>query len=166
MDPQLMKYYFQALHIYKTYLVSLANLSQELAYSSLKSIYRFSIFNNPLFKSGKRCLPRRSFGNPSHSLNLVCDFFTSEYNLYNLDDLNLTYGTAMTQPQLDRIHNAINTGITSLNLNLGRCIWHQSPRQSVIINIDALNKKGCRAFYRTFRARANHKDNTSKIEQK
>ena len=135
MDPQLMKYYFQALHIYKTYLVSLANLSQELAYSSLKSIYLFSIFNNPLFKSGKRCLPRRSFGNPSHSLNLVCDFFTSEYNLYNLDDLNMTYGTAMTQPQLDRIHNAINTGITSINLNLGRCIWHQSPRQSAFIHI-------------------------------
>ena len=60
----------------------------------------------------------------------------------------------MSQPQLEGIHN----------LNLGRCVWHPEPKQSIVIHIASANKKGCRAFYNTLRA--NQKSNTSKIEDK
>ena len=53
-----------------------------------------------------------------------------------------------------------------MNINPSKCTWHQSPRQSVLIHVASQNKKGCRDFYRTFRARPNDKSNTSKIEQK
>ena len=72
----------------------------------------------------------------------------------------------MTQNQLDRIHGAIQAGLASLNLNLGRCDWHPAPRQPNIVAIASLNRKGCWVIYRVFRARANFKDNIAKIEQK
>ena len=72
----------------------------------------------------------------------------------------------MTEPQLTRIHDAIVSGVASLNLNLGKCAWHQLPRQSIIIHVASQNKKGCRAFYRIFRAKVNDKSNTSRIEEK
>ena len=71
-----------------------------------------------------------------------------------------------TQIQYDRIRNAILSGLVSLNLNIGTCTWHPAPRQSVIIHIASLNKKGCRTFYRVFRAKANYRVNTSEIEDK
>ena len=46
------------------------------------------------------------------------------------------------------------------------CTCHPAPRQSVIIQIASLNKKGCRAFSRVLRAKANYRENTSEIEEK
>ena len=151
---------------WKNVLISLSSLSQEIAYAYPEDFYLFSVFENPIFKSENRCLFRSNFGNPSHGLNLVADFFVSENNMYGLDDLNLIHGTTITQVQLSRIQNAIKNGLTSLNLNLGKCNWHQLPRQSIIINIAGHNKRGCRAFYRTFRARPNDSSSTAKIETK
>ena len=67
----------------------------------------------------------------------------------------------MSQDQLACIHTAITSGLTALNLNIGKCTWHQEPRQSLVIQIATRNKKGCRGFYSTFRARANDRGNPS-----
>ena len=72
----------------------------------------------------------------------------------------------MTQNQLDHIHDAIRSGLVSLNMNLGKCDWHPTPRQPNLVAIANLNTKGCGAFYRILRSRANLKGNTANIEQK
>ena len=86
--------------------------------------------------------------------------------MYSLAELNTTYSTTMTQSQLDAIHHAIQSGLKALNLNIGQCDWHPAPKQPNIVDIANLNTKGCRAFYRIFRARANFRENTTKIENK
>ena len=72
----------------------------------------------------------------------------------------------MTQAQLNVLHAAIRAGLASLNLNLSKCTWPQEPRQSLVIQIASRNTKGCRGFYNTFRARANHRTDTTKYENK
>ena len=151
---------------WKNCFISLNILSRESAFSNPERFYLFSIFQNPLFKCAGRALPRINFGNPDHKIQQVSDLFKSSGIFYSLEEINNLYNTTMTQNQLDRIHGAIQAGLASLNLNLGRCDWHPAPRQPNIVAIASLNIKGCRAFYRVFRARANFKDNTAKIEQK
>ena len=146
--------------------MSLANLVKESHFSSPENFYLFSIFQNPLFKSGKRCLIRCNFGNLEHKIFTVADFFKSEGIFYSQDELQSTYSIRLTKLQLDRIQNAIKSGLASLNINLGSCTWHPAPRQSIMIQIATQNKKGCRAFYKTFRARSNLRADTSKIEAK
>ena len=72
----------------------------------------------------------------------------------------------MSQNQLDRVHDAIEAGLVSLKLNLGRCVWHPAPRQPNIVGIATQNKKGCRIFYRILRAKVNLRDNNTRIESK
>ena len=72
----------------------------------------------------------------------------------------------MTQNQLDRIHNAINSGRLSLNLNLGLCSWHPEPRQPITIQIASSKKKGCKNFYNILRARQNDRGDPPKHEAK
>ena len=145
---------------------SITKLSRESIFSNPERFYLFSIFQNPLFKSARRALPRSNFGNPDHKIQLVSDFFKSEGSLYSLEELNSLNNTTMTENQLKNIQQAIQLGLASLNLNLGQCDWHPAPKQPNIVAIANLNIKGCRAFYRIFRARANFKENTSKIESK
>ena len=147
-------------------LLSLANLVRESTFSNPENFYLFSIFNNPLFKSARRTLTRNDFGNPEHQLILVADLYKHEGTIYTLTELNNLHNITMTQIQYDRIRNAILSALVSLNLNLGTCTWHPAPRQSVIIQIASLNKKGCRAFSRVLRAKANYNENTSEIEEK
>ena len=147
-------------------LFSLADLSRESAFSIPVKFYLFSIFQNPLFKFGRRALPWNNFGNHNHRLELVTNFYKSHRIFYSLTELNELHRTNMTQNQLNHIQAAIQTGLATLNLNLGKCDWHPRPRQSCIIAIANQNIKGCRAFYRIFRARANLKDSTCKVEEK
>ena len=148
------------------FLSSLSNLQKEASYAVPENFYLFSVFNNPLFKKGNKCLKRCNFGNESHVLEQVADFFESEGQLYNLAEINAKYGTSMTNAQLSNIQHAITSGLASLNLNIGKCTWHQEPRQSILIQIACRNKKGCRGFYNTFRARANQHGDLSKCENK
>ena len=151
---------------WKDVYLCLASLQSEVAYASPENFYLFSIFRNPLFKHGNRALVWNNFGNPGHSIRQVGDLYKSDGVLLSLQDLNQKYGTLMSQPQLTRLQTAINNGIQSLNLNLGRCTWQAEPKQSIMIHIASLNKKGCQSFYRIFRSQPNQKSNTSKIEAK
>ena len=145
--------------------MSLANLAREAHFATPENFYLFSVFNNPLFKSGKRSLIRSSF-DKDHKLSTVADFYKTDGSVYSLEELNNTFNLTLTQLQHGRILNAITSGLASLNINLGQCTWHAAPRQSIIIQIATQNKKGCRAFYRTFRARQNLRTDTTKIEEK
>ena len=137
-----------------------------MAYINPEFFYLFSIFRNPLFKHGNRALQWNNFGNPGHSIRQAGDLYKSDGVFLSLQDLNLKYGTTVSQPQLTRLQNAVRNGIQSLNLNLGRCTWQAEPKQSILIHIATQNKKGCRSFYNVFRSHPNQKSNTSKIEEK
>ena len=121
---------------------SLANVLRESSFSNPEKFYLFSIFQNPLFKFARRSLPFNNYGFPGHRIAQVADFYKSQGHLYSLNELNEVYNTRMSQNQLERIHVAIQTGLASLNLNLGVCDWHPPPRQSNIISIANQNKKG------------------------
>ena len=123
-----------------------ANLSREAIFLYPNRFYLLSIFRNPLFKSARRALQRNVFGKLEHKIELVSDFYKSGGVRYKLDELNLLYDTNMTQIQLNRIHDAIQTGLASLNLNLCLCDWHPAPRQPIIVGIAMQNKKGCKVF--------------------
>ena len=151
---------------WKNLLMCLANLENEASFALTESFSLMPLFNNPLFKNGRRALKRSNFGNPGHGIEQVANVYKTSCQLYSLEELNVCYGTTMTGAQLQSIHGAILGGLASLNLNLGNCTWHPEPRQSLIIQIAARNKRGCRGFYNTFRAKANHRNLTRKYEQK
>ena len=138
---------------WKEFFLCIGNLQSEAAYAHPENLYLFSIFKNPLFKLRNRTLTWNSYGNQTHQIKLVGDLYKTEGVLNNLAEINLKFGVTMSQPQLDGVHSAILSGIQSLNLNLGRCVWHPEPKQSIVIHIASANKKGCRAFYNTLRAR-------------
>ena len=144
----------------------LANLLHEAHFASPEIFYLLPIFDNPLFKNGRRALKRCNFNNPEHKIEQVAHFYRTEGNLYTLVEINDRYGTRMTQAQLQSIHDAIVSGLAALNLNLGNCTWQPEPRQPTVVQIAARNIKGCRGFYNTFRSRANHRNLVRKFEQK
>ena len=144
---------------WQNFLISISNLQKEAHYALPENFYLFAIFNNPLFKTGKRCLARNNFGNPGHKISQVADLFLADGQFCALNEINTKFGTKMTPDQLARIRTAITSGLTALNLNIGKCSWHQEPRQSLVIQIAMRNKKGCRGFYQAFRARANDRGN-------
>ena len=60
---------------WQNFLLSLANFVSEIPYANPEKFYLLIIFNNPLFKAGRKCLTRSDFGNRNHNLSLVADFF-------------------------------------------------------------------------------------------
>ena len=151
---------------WKNCIFSLANVSRDSSFSNPEKFYLFNIFQNPLFKFARKPLPWANYGNPRHRITQVCDFYKFQGILYSLIELNGMYNTSMTQSQLDRIHVAIQAGLASLNLNIGVCEWHPLPRQSNIISIANQNQKGCKAFYKILRAKADLDRSARKIEEK
>ena len=139
-------------------LLCLADLHTEASYALPEHFYLFPIFNNILFKNGNRTLKSGNFGNFTHQIQQVADLYSAEGQLATLDEINAKYATTMTFIQLTTIQNSITSGLVALNLNHGKCVWFQEPRQSIIILIATRNTKGCRGFYNTFRARANQRD--------
>ena len=150
---------------WKNVLDSLAILQREAAFSTPENWLLFSIFDNPLIKSGRRCLSSRIYTN-SGQIKQVADLFISENTWHTLQDLNEKYSSTLSTQQFERIKNAILSGLRILNANLGNCNWHPEPRQSIVIQIASRNKRGCRAFHNTFRSRQNLRGNTSKFEEK
>ena len=128
--------------------------------------YLLPVFNNPLFKTGRICLRNVGFGNSTHNIRLVADFYNSSGQIGTLADINTKFDTEISQFHLNRIHSALNSGRNLLNLNIGQCNWHQQPRQSALIQIAFTKLKGCRAFYNIFRAKANDKTTLAKCETK
>ena len=148
------------------FFISLACLEKEATFASPENFYLFPVFDNPLFKNGRRTLKGTAFDNIEQKIEQVSNLFKSESEFYTLNELNLRYDTVLTQHKLDVLHAAIRAGLASLNINLSKCTWHQEPRQSLIIQIASRNLKGCRGFYNTFRARANYRTDTTKFENK
>ena len=151
---------------WKNMLTSLANLQREAAFATPENFYLFCFFGNPLFKKGTRPIARTDLGNPGHYITQVGDFFKSEGSFLNLKEINSKFGTTIRLHQLESYQNAILAGLASLNLNIGNCTWHPEPRQSITIQIACRNIKGCRGFYNTFRAKLNHRGDTTHIENK
>lgn len=132
---------------WQNFFISIDELQREANYAVPEIFYLFSVFDNPLFKSGRNCLQKLDFGNPRHRITQVADFYHINGQLATLASINAKFETNMSIIQLDRIHSAIKAGRTNLNLNLGICNWHQEPRQSLLIQIACKQLKGWRAFY-------------------
>jgi hypothetical protein len=104
---------------WQNFFYSISNLQKEAHYAYPETFYLFPIFNNPLFKHGRNCIKNLEFGNPTHKIRQIADFFKTNAHLAPLNEINSKFGTRMTQEQLDRIHNAIFSGLNALNLNIG-----------------------------------------------
>ena len=135
---------------WQNYLISIGELQREAHYALPEKFYLFPVFNNPLIKSGRNCLKRLDFGNPTHKITQIADFFHSKAQLSPLVDINTKFVTEITRLQLDRILSAIEAGRTTL----------------IRIQIACKKMKGCRAFYNIFRTRPNDRGNPPKHETK
>ena len=147
-------------------LISVSTLQKEASYSIPENFYMFPIWNNPLFKNGRRVLYSSNFSKGSHKIQQVADFYSSPGVLLSLQQINRKFRTNIKATQLTKIHNAIGSALVNLNFNLGKADWHDQPRQSLVIQIATKHKKGCRPFYNVFRARKNERSDTTKSEDK
>ena len=59
----------------QNYLISIGELQREAHYALPEFFYLFPVFKHPLIKSGTNCLKRLDFGNPTHKITQIADFF-------------------------------------------------------------------------------------------
>ena len=132
-----------------------ASLVKESTIFSPESFYLLPIWNNPLFKNGKKVFysPNTSVGH--HKLQIVADLYSSPRVPLSLDKLSEKYNLKISPLLLSKLHNAITDAENNLNYNLDHVHWHEEPRQSIIIQIASKKRKGCQAFYKVFRAKQN-----------
>ena len=143
-----------------------ASLTKEASYSIPESFYLFPIWNNPMFKNGRRVFHNPNMNQQNHKIMIVADLFSSPNVRMTPMELNTKYNANISPVMLNKIHQAIITAANDLNFNLGQAEWHCEPRQSVIITIAQKQVSGCRSFYNVFRARACERGGTTRSEEK
>ena len=143
-----------------------ANLIKEASYSNPESFYLFPIWNNPLFKNGRRVFYSPNMDLGTHKLQIVADFFSSPGVPMTQKQLKEKYNVTLSNTQLNKLQLAMETAANYLNFNLGLAEWHCEPRQSIILQIASKSKKGCQTFYKVLRARHNERGVSTRSEDK
>ena len=143
-----------------------AILSKEASYSNPECFYLFPIWNNPMFKNGRRVFYNPNLFQQNHKLMIVADLFSSPGVHMTRAELHRKFNINISPVYLIKIHQAITSAANDLNFNLGRAEWHCEPRQSIIIRLAQKQISGCRPFYNVLRARLNERGDNTRSEDK
>ena len=143
-----------------------AILSKEASYSNPECFYLFPIWNNPMFKNGRRVFYNPNLFQQNHKLLIVADLFSSPGVHMTRAELHRKFNINISPVYLNKIHQAITSAANDLNFNLGRAEWHCEPRQSIIIRLAQKQISGCRPFYNVLRARSNERGDNTRSEDK
>ena len=81
-------------------LISVSTLQKEASYSNPESFYMFPIWNNPLFKNGRRVLYSSNFRKGSQKIQQVPDFYLAPGVLLSLQQINKKFRTNIKATQL------------------------------------------------------------------
>ena len=149
-----------------------ATMMEEIPFAHPYYFDHLNLFDNNLFASNNTPLRKSEFATHwSKGLVQVGDFMDDSVEplkILSLNDLNVKYNIKTDFLSYHRIKTAIELGSRRLNHKTYdpylSCI--QTPRQPILFKICNLQRKGCRVFYQTLRARELLLNSTEAAEKK
>ena len=149
---------------WKNVLLAAARLVTEACNQYVNDFHLFPVFGNPLFRNNERMLYRKQFKNIPKNISVVSDFFKEKDTAYTTYEIKSLYKLNLHPTQFNNIINSIQEASNKLVSH--KSVWHQTPRQSLLVKICTRQVRGCRTFYDILRAKHNKHTTLRKYEIK